>query len=120
MSEVSSRQALARGWRGLCPACGRSRLFESRGRIADRCAECGVAWRSREPDTWFFMYASTAAITGLFLILMLLVTPARPLLWRGAIALAAVATFGLTHSRRKGLALALEYLLDRKLEHPRH
>ncbi|HTL69979.1 MAG TPA: hypothetical protein VL404_01690 [Candidatus Eisenbacteria bacterium] len=107
-----SLAALAgRAWRKLCPACGGSSLFEG-GALRPACPSCGLLIRSREPDTWFFMYVSTAGITGIFVVLMLLVVPANRLLGRVAVGAAAIAAFFLTNPLRKSFAIALDYLAE--------
>ena len=34
--------ALGRGFRGLCPACGKGRIFKGFLKVNDACAECGA------------------------------------------------------------------------------
>jgi len=45
-----SLQAMKRGWRGQCPACGRGRLFERYLRVHDRCLECGTELHHHRAD----------------------------------------------------------------------
>lgn len=58
------------------------------------------------------MYMSTALIIGVFFLGMFLVRPANTALWRCLVMVAAVpAIFG-TLPYRKGIAIAIEYLVD--------
>jgi len=66
--------------------------------------------REREPDTYLFMYVSTAAITGIFLLLMLFSRPAHILLAQILVVGVAAVTFIVTIPLRKSLAIALDYL----------
>jgi uncharacterized protein (DUF983 family) len=106
-------QALLRGLRGRCPRCGQAPLFAGWNRLHERCAVCGLAFEQRSGDTWFFMYMSTGGLTGLLVVTMFLIRPR--VLWIGqvAVALAAVAVIGLSLPYRKGVAVALDYLIER-------
>ena len=42
LPRVTRRQILLRGTRGLCPNCGRAKLFRSGLRIHHRCPHCGM------------------------------------------------------------------------------
>lgn len=111
---------LTRGLRKLCPQCGLTPIFQNWGVARKKCENCGCQIRSRESDCWFFMYMTTAFITGIFLIIMLLVKPENEALGRTAIAIGALLTIVFTVPRRKGLAIAIDYLIDSRLENPRH
>ena len=60
------------------------------------------------------MYMSTAGLTGLLVVTMFLLRPR--VLWIGQllVCLAAVALIGLSLPYRKGIAVALDYLLERE------
>lgn len=38
------------GWRGLCPRCGKGRMFKSWLKIQDQCPECHLDYRFAAPD----------------------------------------------------------------------
>jgi uncharacterized protein (DUF983 family) len=38
------------GWKGLCPRCGKGRMFKSWLKIVDRCDHCGLDYRFAAPD----------------------------------------------------------------------
>jgi uncharacterized protein (DUF983 family) len=118
MNEVQPRpsavQALLRGLRRRCPRCGEGPLFAGWNRLHEECPVCGLAFERRSGDTWFFMYMSTAGLTGLLVVTMFLLHPR--VLWIGQllVCLAAVALIGLSLPYRKGIAVALDYLLERE------
>lgn len=107
------RQALARGLRKKCPRCGQGPLFEGWHRLRERCPVCGLAFEERTGDTWFFMYMTTAGMTGVLVVAMFLVRPR--VLWVGqlVVALIGLALMGLSLPYRKGVAVALDYLIER-------
>ena len=107
-------RALFRGVQRRCPRCGEGPLFAGWNRLHERCAVCGLAFEKRSGDTWFFMYMSTAGLTGLLVVTMFLLRPR--VLWIGQVlvGLAAIAIIGLSLPIRKGIAIALDYLLERE------
>ena len=38
------------GWKGLCPRCGKGRMFKSWLKIVDRCEACDLDYRFAAPD----------------------------------------------------------------------
>jgi uncharacterized protein (DUF983 family) len=38
------------GWHGLCPRCGKGKMFKSWLKIADKCENCGLDYRFAAPD----------------------------------------------------------------------
>ncbi|MEH3158462.1 MAG: DUF983 domain-containing protein [Sphingomonas taxi] len=44
------RWILRCGWKGLCPRCGRGRMFRSWLKVVDRCEACGLDYRFAAPD----------------------------------------------------------------------
>jgi len=105
---------LWRGLRGRCPQCGRERIFHGWWTVRERCEACDLALRSREPDAWFAMYMSMAFITGLFIagLLWVFPEPANKRLGQIVVTLAAAVVFIGSEPTRKGVALALDYLID--------
>lgn len=113
-SAPSFFQALFRGFRRRCPRCGVGPLFAGWNRLHERCGVCGLAFERRSGDTWFFMYMSTAGLTGLLVVIMFVLRPR--VIWIGQllVGLVAVAVIGLSLPYRKGIAVALDYLLERR------
>lgn len=104
-------------WRGLtrrCPQCGQGRLFDGWWTVRECCDACELGLRIREPDTWFTMYMSMAFITGIFLAGMLWVfpMPANKRLSQAILVVAAGVLFVASEPTRKGVALALDYIMD--------
>src|SRR5215210_2774275 len=105
-------QTLVRGLRCRCPRCGEGSLFAGWNRLHGHCPVCGLEFERRVGDTWFFMYMSTAGITGSLVVAMFLIRPR--VIWIGQIvvSLAAVAVIGLSLPYRKGIAVALDYFIE--------
>ena len=109
-------QVLARGLRLRCPRCGEGPLFAGWNRLHERCTVCGLELERRVGDTWFFMYMTTAGLTGSLVVLMFLIRPR--VVWVGqlVVSLAAVAVIGLSLPYRKAVAVALDYLIEGDIE----
>jgi len=94
-----------------CPACGRAPIFDRSGwTLHNTCPSCGLDLRDREQNTYFFMYVSTAAITGVFLLFMLFFMPGNVPLARVLVIAVSSAVFIGTIPLRKSIAIALDYL----------
>ena len=108
------RTAVARGLRGRCPRCGGGELFQGWNHLRESCSACGLRYEPRTGDTWFFMYMSTAGLTGVLVVIMFLLRPR--VLWVGQaiVMAAALALMGLSLPLRKGVAVALDYLVNRE------
>lgn len=48
-AEAFSR-ILASGWKGVCPRCGKGRMFRSWLKVVDKCEACGLDYRFASPD----------------------------------------------------------------------
>lgn len=104
---------LLRGLRRRCPRCGEGALFQGWHHLNERCPVCRLSFEREAGDTWFFMYMTTAGLTGSLVVLMFLVRPR--VLWVGQVlvVIAAVLVIGLSLPYRKGLAVAINYLTER-------
>jgi len=70
--------ALARGWRGRCPSCGRGALFSGYGRVVDRCAECDEDLshhRAHDAPPYFTIFAVGHIVIPALLLMERLVQP---------------------------------------------
>jgi uncharacterized protein (DUF983 family) len=105
-------ETLLRGVRMRCPRCGRGRLFESFFRMRPVCEICRLDIAKRSADTWAPIYLSTAGLTGLVIIGMLLLRPANMVIGRMTLAIAATTAIVLTLPSRKGAAVALNYFIE--------
>jgi hypothetical protein len=78
------------------------------------CAFCGCALERREQEGWFFIYMTTAGLTGVIIVLMLLIDVPSVMLGQvGVLALWFVLIM-LTLPVRKALAISLDYYLERR------
>jgi uncharacterized protein (DUF983 family) len=105
-------QTLVRGLRCRCPRCGEGPLFDGWNHLREHCPVCGLELERRIGDTWFFMYMTTAGLTGSLVAAMFLIRPR--VIWVGQIVvcLAAVAVIGLSLPYRKAIAVALDYFVE--------
>jgi len=107
-------------WRGLrkrCPQCGVGNLFESWYTVHDSCRHCQLDFVANQSNTWAFMYISTACLTGLIVAGMIFFRPENLFMGRTAIAALAILFIVFTLPHRKGIATALEYLIELKWGH---
>jgi uncharacterized protein (DUF983 family) len=104
--------ALKRGLHRLCPQCGAASIFDGWYTLRGRCPVCSLDLRKHEADGYAFMYISTGFFTGVFLIVMLLITPKNLYLGQLLVGVSALLLMGLTLPFRKGLAIALNYWIE--------
>ncbi len=83
--------------------------------MRERCDACQLPFEPSDGGTWAFMYVTTAGITGLVIIMMLLLDTHQQWIWRFIVLPIALALIGGTLPIRKSVAVAVEYLLDVKL-----
>lgn len=103
---------LARGWRRRCPRCGNGRLFAGWYTLNDQCPTCGLIFKHADDNTWAFMYMSTAFLTGVVLVVMLVLTPPSVWMARALVLPAALLLIAGSLPYRKGVAIALEYIVS--------
>lgn len=111
-SSLTLFQALSRGLRLRCPRCGQGHLFASWNHLLETCPVCGLEFERRLGDTWFFMYMSTAGLSGALVVAMFLIRPRVVWVGQAVVCLAAVAIIGLSLPYRKGIAVALDYWIE--------
>lgn len=77
------------------------------------CTVCGLAYERLDGDSWWFMYYSTTFLSGLIIVGMILIVPSDR--WSGRLVVLAAWSVMVLLSlpRRKGLAIAIDYLVDR-------
>jgi uncharacterized protein (DUF983 family) len=105
---------LVRGARMRCPRCTGDSIYQRWNVLKERCEECGFGFEEREGNCWFFLYSTTAALTGLFIIAILLWRPENVFLGRIVLTVSSFTVIALSLPVRKGIALALEYLSELK------
>ncbi|MFI5016047.1 MAG: DUF983 domain-containing protein [Hyphomicrobiales bacterium] len=101
------------GLRGLCPRCGRGRLFEHWLTVAERCEVCGLDYgnlaEAGDAPAVFLNLALGAVVVGLALWVEVTYEPpfwVHILLWFPLIAILGIATL----RPLKGLTIAHSYL----------
>lgn len=103
---------LSRGARGLCPACGIGRIFQGWLALNENCPTCKQPFQKGSGDTWALLYLSTAGLTGVLVIFMLVINPFSILANRAVLAVAAFTLIVASLPLRKGLAVAIDHLID--------
>ena len=93
-----------------CPRCGNGRLFTRGFRVLHACTACGLAYDRYAADTWAIMYLSTAGLTGVVVVTMIVVRPANLLLGRVGVVVIALALIVASLPLRKGVAIAINWL----------
>jgi uncharacterized protein (DUF983 family) len=105
------RTLVSRALRLRCPRCGEGRIFRRLLTYSEypACPRCGLLYDERG-ESLVFMYFSTAFITGILVVVMLLTHP-EDIAWaRVQIVAAALALYFLSMPTRKALAIALNFL----------
>lgn len=117
IGEASSVPSASRAiWRGVtrkCPRCGVGRLFRGWYRLLCDCAHCGLRFPDSTPDQIGLIYLTTGVQTAVFAFIVLIYQPSHPWLSRVALILAALGLMLANLPNRKGLAIAVSYLIDR-------
>jgi uncharacterized protein (DUF983 family) len=108
-TELTFWRVLLRGFKKKCPRCGEGDLFVMLGTFREKCAVCAFNFEERAGDCWAFFYITTAALTGILIVIMFFIRPTEIWLGQMGIGLAAIVLILLTVPMRKGLALAIDY-----------
>ena len=106
------RRILVHALRKRCPRCGRGNLFARWYTLHERCDACDLVFEASDGSTWAFMYVTTAAITGLIIVAMLMIGTGSYGVGRLLVLPLALVTITGTLPIRKSLAVALEYVMD--------
>jgi len=103
---------LKRGLRARCPQCGESKIFSGWNKLVDECPVCGCGLERRGGGSWFFTYMSTAFLTGIIVVFMLLFRMPSLILQIAVVVAAWFLLILLTLPIRKSIAIAIDYLVD--------
>jgi len=103
-----------RGLRRRCPRCGQGRLYKSFFKEHEACQSCGAAFDWYSGEVLGFLYISTAAVTGFFVIAMLIWNPANLWVGRAVIVSLALVAYVVTTPFRKGAALGVKMAIDQR------
>lgn len=106
-----SRQLLGRALRLRCPRCGEGKIFRRLLTYSEytHCPRCDLRYDPRG-ESLAFMYVSTAFLTGVMIIAMLLMHPETIASGRMVVIPIALLLYLSTLPVRKALAIALNYL----------
>src|SRR5262249_43343668 len=99
------------------PQCGAIKLFTGWYDLRSRCPVCELDLRIHDQNTWAFMYLSTAVLTGLIVIGMLLIIPSNQWMGRAVVLVLAIGAIIGTLPLRKSIGVAIEYLVDLRSDH---
>jgi uncharacterized protein (DUF983 family) len=105
------RTLISRALRLRCPRCGEGPIFRRVVTYTEHpaCPHCGFAYDPRG-ESLVFMYFSTAFLTGLLVVVMLLTNP-EDLGWaRARLVAGALALYFVSMPFRKALAIALNFV----------
>jgi uncharacterized protein (DUF983 family) len=104
-------QTLLNGWRKRCPRCGEGAMYSRGLRVHERCSACNLQLQRDHGDTWFFMIITDRIpMLGGIAAVFFGFRPDNVLLVVGFF-LAMAAPLLATLRERKGVALALDYLV---------
>ena len=111
MLPASAAQALWRGFRGRCPACGEGHMFRAFLKVADRCPRCGEELHHHRADD--FPAYLVIVIVGHILVPIILAveTEMGPPVWLSMVlwpSLALAMTLGLLQPV-KGAVVAIQW-----------
>lgn len=85
MSEQSDKDAftwiLQTGWKGLCPRCGKGRMFKSWLKVTDTCETCGLGYQFAAPDDGPAFFSLCIVAVPLIAIVVWFQVAVDPPLW---------------------------------------
>ena len=113
-AKVPILTGVLRGLRCRCPQCGQGRLYRSFFKEHEACSVCGTKFDWYSGEVLGFLYISTAAVTGFFVIAMLVWNPANVWVGRAVIVSAALVAYVVTTPARKGAALGVKMAIDQR------
>ena len=87
-------------------------MFAGWMKVEEACGNCGLVFEPSEGNSWWFMYFTTAFVTGLVIIGMLLLPPANIWVGRSVVLVVSLGLYFVSFPFRKGLALAIDYLTE--------
>ena len=111
--ERSWKQAMWRGFRCNCPACGEGRMFGRYLKVADRCGSCGEELHHHQADDappYFTMFTVGHIVVPLVLVVEKLWAPSLPVHFMIWTAVTLALTFALMQPI-KGAIVGLQWAL---------
>jgi len=103
---------LKSGWKGLCPHCGKGRMFKAWLKISDRCEVCGLDYRFAAPDDGPAFFSLCVVAFPLFFFVVWLQVAFDPPVWVHLIVSVPILGFGCVLPLRpiKGWLVASQYV----------
>ncbi len=98
-----------------CPRCGLGRLYQRWNVLCEHCPSCGLDIQRREQEAWFFIYMSTAGLTGIVILPMLFIDLTSIVFGYAVALLGWLLLILLTLPARKALAIGIDYYLEERL-----
>lgn len=98
----------------LCPQCGKGHLYVRWNILRERCTICGCTLQRREEEGWFFIYITTAGLTGIVVVVMLLIDVPDIFLGQIGVLAAWFVIILLTLPIRKAIAIGLDYYIEQR------
>lgn len=112
--ELNIRDLLRRALRLRCPGCGMGMLYTRWNQLRTECERCGCAFQQREQESWFFIYMTTAGLTGVIILCMLLIDVPSVLLGQVGVLVVWFVLIVLTLPVRKAIAIGLDYYFEQR------
>ena len=109
------KKVLVRGFQKRCPQCGEGKIFQKWCEPLERCSKCQLVYEGSAGDTWAFTYIGSAGVTGLFLAFCFFIRFPHNYFESGIYLLIVLGVLLGTAERRKGVAIAIDYLARRRL-----
>lgn len=97
-----------------CPRCGVGRLYLRWNVLCERCPSCGLDIQRREQEAWFFIYMTTAGLTGVVILPMLWIDLQNVFLGHAGAVAGWFILILLTLPARKALAIGIDFYLEER------
>ncbi len=97
-----------------CPDCGEGSLYSRWNQLHERCAVCSCTLQRREEEGWFFIYMTTAGLTGVVVVVMLLIDVPDIFLGQIGVLVAWFVIILLTLPIRKAIAIGIDYYIEQR------
>jgi uncharacterized protein (DUF983 family) len=114
VGRAEAKAIFARGFHMRCPRCGEGAIFNRVWTYSENkeCVRCGLLFDPKG-ESLVFMYLSTAFLTGLWFIVLLVLPPKNLAVYRVFLVTGALSLYLVTMPVRKGLAVALNFFNSR-------
>jgi len=69
------------GWKGVCPRCGKGKMFKSWLKLVDHCDSCGLDYRFAQPDDGPAFFSTCLVALPLIFVVVWLEVAYGPPFW---------------------------------------